>query len=442
MKVVNPSKRRAAWNVRAKSNELRHQEMIPPRKAPTNRRNRHRIEWLLCLLVAVQIVFLNNCQATGPRPVTLIDGESQQIITTEGHTPGEILEQTGMALADADQLLLDGLPWGVDQPIPGTGPRTLQIQRAVPVTLSTPDGPRVLLTAASTVGAALREAGYQLYAVDFLDPPADSPISPNLSLAYRPAQPLDVSTANGSLSIRSAATTVGAALAQAGLALQGMDYSLPAETDPLPPDGLIRVVRVTESLRLVQNTIPFTSEFIASAEVELDQQQILQPGISGLSVSRVRIRYEDGQEVSRQTEAEATVRQPQNRVVGYGTKVTVRTASVGGTQIEYWRALNLFATSYSPCRSAADRCYHGTSSGKPVARGVVAVKYSWYLLMQGQPVFIPGYGYATIEDVGGGIPGTPWIDLGYSDNDWVEWGDWVTVYFLTPVPASVPYLLD
>jgi 3D (Asp-Asp-Asp) domain-containing protein len=62
--------------------------------------------------------------------------------------------------------------------------------------------------------------------------------------------------------------------------------------------------------------------------------------------------------------------------------------------------------------------------------------------MQGQPVYIPGYGHATVEDVGGGIPGRFWIDLGYSDNDYEAWGDWVTVYFLTPVPQNVVYILE
>jgi 3D (Asp-Asp-Asp) domain-containing protein len=159
-------------------------------------------------------------------------------------------------------------------------------------------------------------------------------------------------------------------------------------------------------------------------------------------VSRVRIRYENGQEVSRQAESETIVRPPENRVVAYGTKVVTHTTTVGGTKIEYWRAVQMFATSYSPCRSGSNRCYSGTSSGKPVKKGVVAMTYANYIAMQGQPLFIPGYGYATVEDVGGGISGQLWIDLGYSDDDWQQWGQWVTVYFLTPVPASFPYILD
>lgn len=412
---------------------------LPRSKGPFlqyNPRMRH-IFWQTVL-----IILLTACQPQPPAPITILDGAETHILVTDALTPEDILAEAGVSLTPSDRLLADGILRSLEAPL-SPGAHTLQVRRAVPWTLDSPEGGlQVMLSAAPTVGEALTEAGLTLHAADFIDPPPDSPLLAGLTVTYRPSRQLTVTTAGGSLQIRSSARTVGAALAGAGIPLQGLDYSLPAESEALPSDGEIRIVHVSESLQLAQKSIPFQSEFVASADVELDQQRILQPGIAGLSVERTRIRYEDGQEISRQSDSEGLVRPPQNRVVGYGTKVVVRTANVGGAQIEYWRSMNLFATSYSPCRSAADRCYHGTSSGKPVQQGVVAVKYSWYLLMQGQQLYIPGYGFASIEDVGGGIPGTPWIDLGYSDNDWVEWGDWVTVYFLTPVPASIPYVLD
>jgi hypothetical protein len=46
-----------------------------------------------------------------------------------------------------------------------------------------------------------------------------------------------------------------------------------------------------------------------------------------------------------------------------------------------------------------------------------------------------GYGPAEAADVGGGVRGR-WIDLGYEDHNFVNWHQYVTVYFLTPVPAA------
>jgi 3D (Asp-Asp-Asp) domain-containing protein len=89
-----------------------------------------------------------------------------------------------------------------------------------------------------------------------------------------------------------------------------------------------------------------------------------------------------------------------------------------------------------------DKCYPNTSSGKPVQKGVIAVTLAWYRYMQGLPVYVPNYGFATIEDVGGGLPDRHWIDLGYSDEDWVGWGGWMTIYFLAPAPSNVMWILE
>jgi hypothetical protein len=46
-----------------------------------------------------------------------------------------------------------------------------------------------------------------------------------------------------------------------------------------------------------------------------------------------------------------------------------------------------------------------------------------------------------VADTGGGIPGKYWIDLGYSEEDFVNWHQTVTVYFLNPAPPNVPEVL-
>jgi resuscitation-promoting factor RpfB len=44
-------------------------------------------------------------------------------------------------------------------------------------------------------------------------------------------------------------------------------------------------------------------------------------------------------------------------------------------------------------------------------------------------------------DTGGPRLSRYWIDLGYSDEDWVHWAGWTDVYLLTPVPPDIQYLL-
>ena len=275
-----------------------------------------------------------------------------------------------------------------------------------------------------------------------MEPALNTSITSGMTILITSKRDLAISVDGKVVQIQSSARTVGEAMAEAAIPLFGNDYSLPAENEALPSDGNIKVVRVSESVLLTQKPIPFESELVASADVPLDQTQILQPGENGIIVQRIRIRYEDGREISRATENETVVRQPKKRVLGYGTKVEIKTAVVDGVQIEYWRTVQMYATAYSPCRSGGNQCYSGTSSGKKLAKGMVGLRYSWYLAMGGQPLYIPGYGYATVEDVCGGCVGKPWIDLGYSDDDYQHWSSWVTVYFLTPVPANVIYVLE
>jgi uncharacterized protein YabE (DUF348 family) len=382
------------------------------------------------------------CQPATLSTITIIDYDRIITLQTDERIPSRLLSQAGIILGPNDQVLVNGLPTAPGEQI-NSHPVTLQVRRAMTITVNTPDGEQQIHSSAFTVGEALTGTLSWLRAGDKIDQPLHIPLSTLQSPIFiSPSRHLTITTNTETIQVTTTAQTIGEALAEAGVPLLGLDYSIPPEKEPLPPDEQIKVVRVNESVLLTQKPIPFDSDFQASAEVPLDQTQIIQPGETGLTVQRIRIRYEDGEEISRLTGNETMVRPPKMRILGYGTNVEVKTAVVDGVEIEYWRAVQMYATSYSPCRSGADRCYPGTSSGKSLRKGMVAMRYDWYLAMGGQPLYIPGYGFATIEDVCGGCTGRPWIDLGYSDNNWQQWSSWVTVYFLTPVPQNIIYVLE
>ena len=382
------------------------------------------------------LFFLISCQPQSTQTITIIDGDQiHQLVATE-RVPASLLTQVGIHLTANDTVLLNGNPIALNQSMPTVQTYTLQVRRAVALTVNG----KIIQATAQTIGEALSQAGAQLYSSDQINPPIQTPLTGPMTVKFIPSRALTVMADGQPLQIRSSSATVGGALAEAGIPLLGLDSSQPSENEALPSNGQIQVTHFSESIVLSEKSIPFKTDYQQSANVELDQQQVLQAGQPGLSVSRIRIVYQDGQEVSRQNKSETVVRAPQDQIVGYGTKVVLHITTVDGVQIQYWRAIPMYATSYSPCRSGGNTCYSGTSSGQPVQRGEVAVKYSWYLAMKGQQLYIPGYGPATIEDVCNGCIGKAWVDLGYTDSDYQDWGQWVTVYFLAPVPANIPSL--
>jgi resuscitation-promoting factor RpfB len=390
------------------------------------------------LLVLGAMLFA--CQPTTLPTVTIIDNDKILTLRTNERVPSALLDQAGITLNPNDRVLLNGLLIEPTQPITNY-PVTLQIRRAVTLTIITPDKEQKFETSAFTVGEALQEASIWLHAGDEASSPLNSPISQS-PISILPIRAFTVRVDGKSFQFQSSAQTIGEALARVGIPLIGLDYSIPAENEPIPSDGQVRVVRVSESVLLAQKSIPFESDFQGSANIPLDQTQIVQPGEPGLTVQRSRVRYEDGKEISRLAEEETTVRAPKTRILGYGTKIEIKKTTVDGVNIEYWRAIQMYATSYSPCRSGGNQCHSSAASGKSLRKGMVALRYAWYLGMRGQQLYIPGYGFGSVEDICGGCVGKPWIDLGFSDSNFEGWHSWVTVYFLTPVPANVIYVLQ
>ena len=374
------------------------------------------------------------------RVLLQVDGE-QRTMTSTMRLPANLISGFGAKLYPGDEILLDGQPLDPDKALPQAKSYSLELHRAIQVNLETEEGDRTFSTTASTLEQALQQEGITLQPADRLDPPPGTPLTANgpgvtLQARLRRAQPVTFQVDGERISFRTTANTVGESLAEAGLALQGLDYSQPSADAPLPKDGQIRVVRVGETVDVEQEPLPFETELVRAPEVELDTRKVLQPGVPGLLARRFRTRYEDGVEVSRQSDGEWVARQPQKQVTGYGAKIVIRTLQTPSGPIEYWRAVSMYATSYSPCRIYKDHCDSYTALGYELKRGVVAMTNYWCRTTCGDQVYVPGYGTGVVADTGGGIPGRYWIDLGYSESDYVSWHQWVTVYFLTPVPSN------
>ena len=348
--------------------------------------------------------------------------------------PSSLLAQAGVKILTGDQLLSNGHLMDPNQSFPlDSQSLSIQVVRSVSFTLQVDGKTEHLNSTAATLGSALWAAGYSIYASDLLVPSADTPLTSGLSASLVRSPQVTIQTQTGLVMIRTAASTVGAALEAAHLSPQGLDYSLPELTAPIPSSGKIRLVRVTEQVLVEQTPLSFKTEYQPVSDLDLDSQSIVQAGEVGLTAQRVRVRYEDGVEVSRQVDSEWVARQPQSRIIGYGTNIVMHTTTVDGVTIQYWRELTVWVTSYHPSETGSNR----TATGALVEIGVVGVNPNY--IPYYTEMYIPGYGYGTALDTGN--IGARWIDLGYPDDEYIPWHQYVTIYFIWPPPANVVWII-
>lgn len=357
---------------------------------------------------------------------------------------GNILLDAGLRLYPGDRLRWNGSELLPSFPLDGISGLNLVLERADTFTLITENEPGGKLTHGSgkSVFDALLSAGIKVSKSMMVIPDGDAAFEPGMTIEVLTLRTLQISK-NGNLVMAvSAGATVGEALARAGMPLTGSDVSIPAAGEALPDDGRILIVPVSDEFSVNAEPIRKETEWTANAELDLDDTRLLAEGSDGLRGTITRIRKENGETVLEQTYPETILVQPVSEKREYGTKINIRTLNTPDGPIEYYRAVNVYATSYSPCRSGTASCITGTSSGMKVQKGVIAVTSGWYNQFGGQSVYVPDYGKAVIADVGGGIPGRRWIDLAYEDDNFEGWSRETTLYFLTPVPADMVWVLQ
>lgn len=387
-----------------------------------------------------------------------VDG---QVLELESHASrlDVLLAEAGVSLGPHDQIFLDDQPVGADAALTGGSagqggsssppkqslrrqrilfptpkPVRISIRRARPFTLH--DGPvaGVLYSTAATVGQALWEHGILLYAGDRVSPDLSTPLQAGLNVYIQRSQPVEILVDGRHIRTRSQAVSVGELLSELGIALVGQDRVEPAEDTPVTADMVVRVTRVREEVLVEEETIPFETRWEPDGNLELDQQELQQAGAEGLLRRRVRVLYEDGQEVARNLEDEWVEREPTDKIIRYGTKIVIRELETPDGTIYYWRRIRMLATSYTAATSgkAPDHPEYGiTFLGWQMRAGIVAVDPSVIPLRT--EVYVPGYGKGIAADTGGAIKGRR-IDLGYDEGDITYWYKWVDVYLLAPPP--------
>lgn len=339
------------------------------------------------------------------------------------------LLNAGIRLFPGDSLYYSGIEISPSFAMPEIDKQMLVYKPAFPVTLTINGDVERFFSSAPTIGAALWEQGIGILSGDKISLSLNVPLDEPLSVNIQRGQVVSIKTGDQTFDVITAAETVGAALADAGISLQNLDFSTPSEDKPIPENRVIKVTRVSEETLLEEKEIPFTKERVPDTGLNIGQEKVLQSGQNGVKVSSVRVRYENGKEIERIVEAEWVSKQSISQKTAYGTTVVVQTFGSPEGSVDYWLSKEVYISSYHDTGNP-------TASGIWPYYGVIAVSPTWYSILKGTSIYVPGYGVGTVLDVCPGCTGKPWIDVFIPTSDYVSWSRNETVYFLPPVPSG------
>jgi len=386
----------------------------------------------------------------------LADGQLVEHFT---HSPrvSDLLHEAGLNAKPHDVVLLDGESVALDSPLPDfewmpsrwpllqslaghlrgiAAPSwyRLQLQRAIPLSISDDGTQLSFYSTARTVGEALLSQNIVLYLGDHVRPLLGTLLTAGMHVEIHRASPVTIEVDGGTIETRTQARSVAQLLSEAGVELLGKDRVLPELDAEILSGMTVQVTRVVEAWLIESEQIPFETLWRSDNTLELDQRRTDQPGELGVRQRRVRIIYEDGEEKQRFVADEWVERQPVTRNMSYGTRIVMREEETPDGVIRYWRKIRMLATSYSPSTAGKplDHPLFGiTRLGWQATKGVVAVDPR--LVNLGTEVYVPGYGFGAAADTGGLIKGRR-IDLCYDDHNLILWKSWVDVYLLEPIP--------
>jgi len=379
-------------------------------------------------------------------------------VASWGTTAGDVLHDAEVMADSYDQVVVNGARLDLGDPLPA--PRTqvfkatywqsdtwstwraepydVRIVRAVPIEIDDGTLPFTVRTTAQTVGEALRGAEITIFLGDIVQPGLGTEVVTGLRVTIQRSRPVAIQADGRILKSRTRGETVSDALAEMKVGVAGKDIVVPSLESELYDGIEIGITRVREDIEVEEEIAPFETVFVPDALLAIDTQQLMEPGAEGITRSRYRVRYEDGEETARALEDTWVAQEPAERIIAYGQRIDPHTfTAVNGQQYTYWRKIRMYASSYSAGTAGVspDKAYYGrTYTGDVMRRGIVAVDPA--IIPLRSQVYVEDYGIGDALDIGSAIRARR-IDLGFDDSNLQMWNRWVDVYLLWPPPA--PY---
>ena len=290
--------------------------------------------------------------AAGKTATLTVDGTPRSV-DFRGDTVADVLASAGVEVGRHDTLVPAASRRLAD------GER-VALRRGRPLELAVDGERRTVWVTASSVDEALQQVGLTDRAVALSASRSRS--IPLRGMSLQVSTPKDIRiVADGRTTARTTtATTVRAALIEAGVHLDGDDRLSHTRTHP-PADGLaVRVTRMRTQRSVEPVVLPFAVERRTDPTLLQGRTKVLQPGRAGAARRTVEQVFADGRAVKRTVLGTSPVSAPVTRVVAVGTRprpaVQALPAASGGHD---WAALARCESGGNPGAVSSTGKYRG-----------------------------------------------------------------------------------
>lgn len=287
--------------------------------------------------------------ATGKSATLSIDGQSREV-GFRGDIVADVLEAAGLSVG-AHDLLVPSASAAVQD-----GAR-VAVRRGRQIELVVDGQQRLVWVTATSVDEALDQIGLREQNLALSASRSRSIPLAGFSLRVTTRKHIAVIADNLTQERDTTAATVGDALAEIGIALDGDDrLSYPA-TDPLAEGLIIRVTRIGSERAEEQVAVPFQTERRPDADLFTGETKQLTAGKAGLARRTVERVYADGVLEKTSVLSSTPITAPVTRVLAVGTKARpAGTASADGLN---WGALANCESGGNPRAISSGGTYRG-----------------------------------------------------------------------------------
>lgn len=285
-------------------------------------------------------------------------------------------------------------------------------------------------TMKSTVAEVLEQTGVKVADYDYISLPVQSKLGFKTKINIKRAIPVTVYADGQEYRIMTYRDTVKEALAQAEVPFDADDKLANAKLeDKITVDMSIKVIRVKEVLDKKREPIPFKVVSRENSHMDKGDTRVARDGKEGIREKVYKVVFEDGIEVARELLKDFVASDPVDKLVEYGTVLNFKTSRgevVRYRKVITMKATAYTASYADTGKGPGDPGFGITYTGMRVKKGVIAVDPR--VIPLGTRVYVqvagdtPDYGFAVAADIGGAIKGNL-IDLYFDSQKTVDyWG--------------------